>query len=799
MTTYYAVATGNWSSSSVWSTTSGGSGGAGVPTASDDVILNAASGSITVTVNGTSGSPSLGLTLTCTGFTGTLSFGTNSYMTISGNITFVAGMTLSSVSPVQPGTLIQKGSNSTLTTGGQTLPSLQPAAQSSGTWNLADDLTCGTITWNIGASSTTINTNNHNINCSGWGFSNAPTAVNLGTSTITCSGSLSWRGGTINGTAAINCTYMTIYSALSSGSFGAVTMSQLSGADIYLYSSSGITMSSLNMTNSSSTGSRVFLQGSLTISGTLTMAGTSSKRILMMSNKAGTNVTVSSGTNAITYTDFCNITGAGAASWNLSSITGGSGDCGGNSGITFTSATTCYMKTGVNSNYSDSIWYTTSGGSTPTRVPLIQDTAVIDNNSFTASGKTISLAGICAIGTIDTSTTTTNHTFNIGENSQTYHFGSIILGSHTTPSNSYGSLNIINAKSSTTLTLSGNFTSTNDLSNGVYIWNPNSNGTIAFSSVTICSTNTNNAVTIVGQGTVTFSGTVTMSGFYVNGAGGITPDYTSGTVSISLGSSTLNLNSNSTLVNGFSNVTAGTSTIVVTDTTAAAKTLSLGGQTFYNLTINGAASAGAVTISGSNTFNTLKLDPNSSVKFTSGTTQTVTNFDARGTSGNVITIQSTSAGSAATISKSSGTVSCNYLSLKDSTATGGATFYAGASSTNVSGNSGWIFTGVNYPITIGTGSYSESGVAARLLHNRLLPASYASYTETGKDALLFYRYFTTVYGIQSPLDGGFQNLITPARILNSYNVLIPLPTSKIQLESGTGYILLESGSYILLE
>lgn len=52
-----------------------------------------------------------------------------------------------------------------------------------------------------------------------------------------------------------------------------------------------------------------------------------------------------------------------------------------------------------------------------------------------------------------------------------------------------------------------------------------------------------------------------------------------------------------------------------------------------------------------------------------------------------------SAGGQATLSKSSGIVSCDYLSLKDSVATGGATWYAGSHSTNVSGNSGWIFTG----------------------------------------------------------------------------------------------------------
>jgi len=48
--------------------------------------------------------------------------------------------------------------------------------------------------------------------------------------------------------------------------------------------------------------------------------------------------------------------------------------------------------------------------------------------------------------------------------------------------------------------------------------------------------------------------------------------------------------------------------------------------------------------------------------------------------------------SAWTISKTSGTVSLDYVSLRDSTASGGASFYAGDNSTNVSGNTGWIFT-----------------------------------------------------------------------------------------------------------
>lgn len=60
-----------------------------------------------------------------------------------------------------------------------------------------------------------------------------------------------------------------------------------------------------------------------------------------------------------------------------------------------------------------------------------------------------------------------------------------------------------------------------------------------------------------------------------------------------------------------------------------------------------------------------------------------------------VLINSSSSGVSATLSKSSGTVSSNYLTIKDSAAGGGATWYAGVNSVNVSGNSGWIFTGTS--------------------------------------------------------------------------------------------------------
>jgi hypothetical protein len=123
-------------------------------------------------------------------------------------------------------------------------------------------------------------------------------------------------------------------------------------------------------------------------------------------------------------------------------------------------------------------------------------------------------------------------------------------------------------------------------------------------------------------------------------------------------------------------------------TRATAKTFAGGGLTYYNLNQGG---AGALTISGSNTFNDITdtVQP-STVTFTAGTTQTVSNFSLAGTAGNLVTINSATPGSQFTLSKSSGQVVAQYLSIQDSNATGGSG-WAAYNSTNVSNNTGWNF------------------------------------------------------------------------------------------------------------
>jgi hypothetical protein len=148
--------------------------------------------------------------------------------------------------------------------------------------------------------------------------------------------------------------------------------------------------------------------------------------------------------------------------------------------------------------------------------------------------------------------------------------------------------------------------------------------------------------------------------------------------------------------------TAGTGTGTISMTSASAKTFVGGGSTF-NCTLN-QGGAGALTITGSNTFNdiTNTVQP-ASILFTAGTTSTFTNFSLSGTAGNLITVGSDTAASH-TLSKASGTVSSDFLSISQSTATGGAGWYAGANSTDGGNNSGWIFTAPPAP-SAGSGNF----------------------------------------------------------------------------------------------
>ena len=86
-TRYWVGGGGTWDTSSTtnWSTTSGGTGGASAPTASDNVIIDGSSGSGTITI-----SSGVCASLVCTGYIGTL---TGTIGGVSGDVTLSSGGT----------------------------------------------------------------------------------------------------------------------------------------------------------------------------------------------------------------------------------------------------------------------------------------------------------------------------------------------------------------------------------------------------------------------------------------------------------------------------------------------------------------------------------------------------------------------------------------------------------------------------------------------------------------------------------------------------------------------------------
>jgi len=125
-------------------------------------------------------------------------------------------------------------------------------------------------------------------------------------------------------------------------------------------------------------------------------------------------------------------------------------------------------------------------------------------------------------------------------------------------------------------------------------------------------------------------------------------------------------------------------------TSASAKTFAGGGKSYNSLNQGG---AGALTITGANTFSSIANTTfPATITLPSSTTTTVSSVSFLGSSGNLLTINSSTPGTQATLSKASGTITATYLSVKDSNATGGAVWNA-MSKTNVNAgnNTGWIF------------------------------------------------------------------------------------------------------------
>jgi hypothetical protein len=181
------------------------------------------------------------------------------------------------------------------------------------------------------------------------------------------------------------------------------------------------------------------------------------------------------------------------------------------------------------------------------------------------------------------------------------------------------------------------------------------------------------------------------------------------TSAINFGSSgKLTLQSSGTAFSNSSTVFSTAGTGIISLTSASSKTFAGGGLVYSGVTLQ-QAGAGALSITGANTFASISntVQP-TTITFPASTTTTVTTWGVNGTSGNLVTINSSTSGTRATLAGSDASAkSGSYMSIQDSNATVGT--WTASASTNVSNNLGWTFGGGTYSVTI---TESASGLDA---------------------------------------------------------------------------------------
>jgi hypothetical protein len=179
----------------------------------------------------------------------------------------------------------------------------------------------------------------------------------------------------------------------------------------------------------------------------------------------------------------------------------------------------------------------------------------------------------------------------------------------------------------------------------------------------------------------------------LSGASGAVSASNSNTRTIGIGSGTWTLVGTWTAATSTNLTVTGTGTISLTNSST--KTFAGGSISYSGITLD-QGGAGALSISGNNTFKNITNTYSATAAATINigtTTQTVTQFTGTGTSGKVLTIQGSSASSPGTLILSSGTVTTpDYLTITGVRAYSlSSTWYAGANSTN-NGSLGWIFS-----------------------------------------------------------------------------------------------------------
>lgn len=407
MATYYWVGgSGNWNATSTtnWASSSGGSGGAGVPTSADDVIFDAGSnvgtGNFTVTVTGTTASRARCRDFSTGGAGGaldgtmTFSMPSTAYLECYGSMTFPATNFL--VSGASGSLLLFKSTTTgkTITTNGISLNNIPVEFDGvGGEWILGSAFTSAAV----------VTVRNGTFDTSASNYAVTVAALQSG---LTGTRSIKLNGSTVTGTASAaaiqlaNTAGLTFNAGTStivlSGTFPILT-----GGDQTFYNvsfttasagalctlSGNNTFNNLTFTSPSSTGLIsvvINASSSCTVNGTLTLgtANTPIRRIQVASDTIGSarTITVNGTVATLADVDFRDITTSGTAgTWSGTRL----GNGGNLTGITTDSPKTVYrVGTG---NWSATEWKLSGGSVDANNFPLAQDTAILDTGTTTGT------------------------------------------------------------------------------------------------------------------------------------------------------------------------------------------------------------------------------------------------------------------------------------------------------------------------------------------------------------------------------------------------------------------------------
>ncbi len=674
---YWVGGAGDWNNTAKWSTSSGGSGGASVPSSSDDVFINGSSGLsntaiITFTVNNSCNNIDLTGAPTPSNGTAGVRFSVNCYLSIYDSFTgsnFRFRNASGSFTAFDRGVIFVSSGASTIDVSTLSLTDVCKQFNGTGSWTFLSDVSGAGWSKETSLIQGTIDTDGLGIRIALFETHGSATRELLLRDSIV----------DIPVWIMTDTTNFTLDSGTSQ-----ITTAQFKGGGLTYYDvlfqsandPSRLYLGDSNTFNNLTLGDDLFdpvhiffiepskvqtINGTLTIAqdptelpsvartGTLTLnTSTLSSGASDYVNTTGQSTTFDADTVDLTGVDFMDVTITGSgAPYSGTSL----GNALGNSGITFSAPVNRYwVSGGVGITWSNTTnWSTTSGGASGASYPRCHDVAFFNENSFSGAGEEVYLTPIC-VPSMDWSAVTNSPDLKIWNIPETYLFGNQVFGTMSFTFGSAGGADVyLHSRSTANFSQNGavvvspgssfEFNLFIDMPGGSLVLQDNLNLPLVPSGAT------NNVGFLVLE-----KGTFDANDFNVT-TSRFQSDNTN-TRSILMGNGTWTL-SRGLVVNPFTDneytwdttITTGltfnteNSNLVFDSAISTSFVLGGGGLTFNNFSVSGHASS-TLIVYGSNTFNNFTIiSPLSTVTLEEDSTQTINSFSANGTVSNVILLR----------------------------------------------------------------------------------------------------------------------------------------------------------------